>query len=112
MCLECAFSFLPILWLLLLSLLSSSTKTENEVESGLLLDIVIRKSAAILELLSSKDKTLLIRGDSFLVLDLGLYIVDGVRRLNIECNGLACHCTEHLHDASQTFDNMASIGKS
>ena len=75
---------------LLLSLLSSSTKTENKVKGGLLLDVVVGKSTAILELLSSEDETLLIRGDSLLILDLGLYVVDGVGRLNIECNGLSC----------------------
>ena len=80
---------------LLFSLLSSSTKTENKVKSGLLLDVVVRKSAAILELLSSENKTLLIRRDSFLILDLSLYVVDGVGRLNIECNGLTCRRQEH-----------------
>jgi hypothetical protein len=32
------------------------------MEGRLLLDIVVRKGAAILELLSSKDQTLLVRG--------------------------------------------------
>ena len=79
---------------LLLSLLSSSTKSQDKVKSGLLLDVVVGKSAAILELLSGKDKTLLIRGDSFLILDLGLDIVNGVRRLNIKRDGLACTLQE------------------
>ena len=90
----------------------STSEAENQMQSGFFLDIVVGEGTAIFQLFSSKDEPLLVWGDSFLVLDLGLYIVDGVRRLNIECNGLACHCTEHLHDASQTFDNMASIGKS
>ena len=84
---------LNLLWLgvyLLLSLLSTSTKTENKMKSRFLLDVVIRKSTAILKLLSSKDKTLLIRWNSLLVLDLGLHVVDGVRRLNIERNSLSC----------------------
>jgi len=75
---------------LLLALLSSSTETEDKVKGGLLLDVVIRKGAAILELLSGEDETLLIRGDSFLVLDLRLDVVDRVRRLNIERDGLTC----------------------
>ena len=75
---------------LLLSLLSSSAKTEYEVEGRLLLDIVIGKSTAILELLSSENETLLVRRDSFLVLDLGLDVVNGVTWLDIERNGLAC----------------------
>jgi len=35
--------------------LHSSRKTEDEVESRLLLDVIIRKSATIFELLSSED---------------------------------------------------------
>ena len=35
------------------------------------MNIVIRKSAAVLKLLSGKDETLLIGWDTFLVLDLG-----------------------------------------
>ena len=73
---------------LLLSLSSSSAETKYKVKSGLLLDVVIRKSTSILELLSSEDETLLIRGDSFLVLDLSLYVVDGVGRLHIERDSL------------------------
>ena len=75
---------------LLLALLSATAKTEDKVEGGLLLDVVVRKSTAILELLAREDETLLIRGDTLLILNLGLYVVDGVRRLNIERNGLAC----------------------
>jgi len=35
--------------------LHPTTKTQNEVEGGLLLNIIIRKSAAILELLASEN---------------------------------------------------------
>jgi hypothetical protein len=53
-----------------------------------LLDVVVAQSAAILELLASEDQTLLVRGDALLVLDLGLDVVDGVARLDVEGNGL------------------------
>jgi len=46
--------------------LVSSTEAENQVKGRLLLDVVIRQGTAVLELLSSKDETLLIRGDAFL----------------------------------------------
>ena len=69
--------------------LVSTTKTENQVKGRLLLDVVVREGTAILKLLTSKDQTLLIRGDSLLVLDLRLNIVNGVRRLNIQGDGLA-----------------------
>jgi hypothetical protein len=39
------------------------------VESRLLLDVVVRKGAAVLELLAGEDEALLIRGDALLVLD-------------------------------------------
>ena len=42
----------------------TTTKTEDQVQGGLLLDVVVGQGAAILKLLTSKDKTLLIRGDS------------------------------------------------
>ena len=53
-----------------------------------LLDVVVAQGAAILKLLTSEDQTLLVRGDTLLVLDLRLDVVDGVARLNVEGNGL------------------------
>jgi len=63
---------------LLLPLLGTTTETQNQVERGLLLDVIIRESAAVLQLLSGEDQTLLVGRNSFLVLDFGLDIVDGV----------------------------------
>ena len=54
-----------------------------------LLDVVVGEGAAILELLASKDQALLVGGDALLVLDLGLDIVDRVRGLDLEGDGLA-----------------------
>ena len=67
----------------------TSTKTKDQVEGGLLLDVVVAEGTAIFQLLSSKDETLLIRGDSLLVLDLGLHIVDGIARLDIQGDSLS-----------------------
>ena len=69
--------------------LATTTQTEHEVERGLLLNVVIRKSAAVLELLSSENQTLLIWGDSLLVLNLSLHVLDGVRRLDVESDRLS-----------------------
>merc|ERR1712037_480806 len=80
---------------LLLPLLSTSPQPEDEVEGGPLLDVVVGQSPAILQLLASKDQPLLVRGDSLLVLDLRLHILDGVRRLPLEGDGLA---REGLHE--------------
>lgn len=78
------------------------------MKGRLLLDVVVRKGASIFKLLSSEDQTLLVWGDTFFVLDLGLdlygerkgevsgrvwgwkrrgertNIVDGVRGLDLE----------------------------
>ena len=67
----------------------SSTKTKHQMESGLLLDVVVREGTAVLELLSSENQTLLIRWNSFLVLDLGLDVLDRVGSLNIKGDGLS-----------------------
>ncbi len=58
------------------------------MESGLLLDVVIRESAPVLELLAREDQALLIGGNALLVLNLLLDVVDGVRRLDLESDGL------------------------
>ena len=73
---------------LLLSLLSTTTQTEDQVQCGLLLNVIITKGAAILQLLTGENQTLLIRGDSLLVLDLGLDIIDAIGRLHLEGDGL------------------------
>lgn len=74
---------------LLFALLATTAKTEDKVEGRLLLDVVVRKGAAVLELLASEDETLLVRGDTLLVLDLGLDVVDGVGGLDLKSDGLA-----------------------
>jgi hypothetical protein len=43
----------------------TTTKPEHEVEGGLLLDVVVCKGAAILQLLPGEDQTLLVRRDSY-----------------------------------------------
>jgi len=67
----------------------TTTETENQVEGGLLLDVVVGESAAILELLSCEDQTLLIRGNALLVLNLALDIVNGIRRLDLKGDGFS-----------------------
>merc|ERR1712112_171169 len=69
--------------------LHTSSQSQNKMESAFLLDVVIRKSSSVLELLSSEDQPLLIWRNSFLVLDLGLDILDGVRWFNLQGDGLA-----------------------
>ena len=72
--------------------LHTTTEAEDKVKGALLLNVVVAQSATILELLACKDKALLVRRDALLVLNLALHIVDGIRGLNLEGDGLARHC--------------------
>ncbi len=81
------------------------------MESGLLLDVVVSQGAVVLELLASKDEALLIRGNALLVLDLLLDVSNGVRRLDIEGDGLAREgLDEDLHagTTAEAQDEMQS----
>ena len=79
--------------------LHTTTESEDQVEGGLLLDVVVRQGASVFELLASEDKALLIGRDAFLVLDLGLHVLDGVGLLDVEGDGLAGEgFDEDLHD--------------
>merc|ERR1712227_457423 len=87
--------------------LHSSPKPQDEVESRLLLDVVVREGPAILELLPSEDQPLLVWGDALLVLDLGLNILDRVGRLHLQGDGLAGQCLdEDLHSSSEAENKV------
>jgi len=79
---------------LLLALLAATAQPQHEVQRRLLLDVVVGEGAAILELLAGEDEALLVGRDALLVLDLGLDVVDRVRRLNLEGDRLT---RESLH---------------
>jgi hypothetical protein len=49
---------------LFLSLLGTTTKTEDQVKCGFLLDVVVAEGTTILELLASEDQALLVGGDT------------------------------------------------
>ena len=53
------------------------------------MDIVVGEGAAVFELLACEDEALLVRWYAFLVLDLGLHIVDRVAGLHLEGDSLA-----------------------
>merc|ERR1711998_261759 len=80
----------------------AAAQAEHEVQRRLLLDVVVRKRAAVLELLAREDEALLIRRDALLVPDLLLHVVDRVRRLDVERDGLAREgLDEDLHAAAE-----------
>ena len=75
------------------------------MEGRLLLDVVIRERVAIFELLSGEDEALLVGGDSLLVLDPRLDVVDGIRGPDLKGDGLAGQSLdENLHITTQRED--------
>ena len=85
--------------------LHTTSESEDEMESGLLLDVVVRESSSILELLSGEDESLLIWWDTFLVLDLGLDVLDSICWLDVEGDGLTSKgLNEDLH-----FESLVRI---
>ena len=81
----------------------TTPQSEHQVQGRLLLDVVVSQGSAVLQLLASKDQSLLIRGDSLLVLDLCLYVVNGVCWLHIEGDCLASEgFDEDLHSSSES----------
>ncbi|KGL78052.1 hypothetical protein N309_05666, partial [Tinamus guttatus] len=78
--------------------LHATPQAQHQVQGGLLLDVVVGQGASIFQLLASKDQPLLIWGDTFLILDLGLDILNGVTRLNLQGDGLPCQSLhKNLH---------------
>jgi len=89
--------------------LHTSSKSEDQVESGLFLDVVVREGSSILELLSSEDESLLVWRDTFLILDLGLDVLNGVSWLDIKGDCLTSEgLDEDLHSTSKSKDEMES----
>merc|ERR1712138_394148 len=79
-----------------------AAQAEHQVQRRLLLDVVVRERAAVLELLAGEDEPLLVGRDALLVLDLALDVVDGVAALHLERDGLAGErLDENLHAAAQ-----------
>lgn len=64
------------------------------MQCGFLLDVVVGEGTSVLQLLSSKDKTLLVWRNAFLVLDLRLDVVNGIGGFDFEGDGLASQCLD------------------
>jgi len=93
---------------------TTTNKTKNKVEGRLLLDVVISKSVTVLKLLTGEDKTLLIRRDTFLVLNLGLHVIDGISRLDLKSDSLASKSLDenlHGYKSSVSFTRGVTIHK-
>ena len=79
------------------------------MKGRLFLDVIIREHPTVLKLLSSENEALLVRGNSLLVLNLRLDVIDGVGRLHLEGDGLA---GESLHEDLHSYSIGLSDTKS
>ena len=80
---------LDLLWSgvnLLLSLLTTTSQSQDQVQRRFLLDVVVRQSSTIFQLFTSKDQSLLIWWNTFFVLDFRFDIVNGVGGLDFQGN--------------------------
>merc|ERR1719247_3022181 len=78
--------------------LHTATQAQNQVQRRFFLDIVIRQSATVLQLLAGENQTLPIGGNAFFILNFGFHIFDGVGGLHVEGNGFSGQgLDENLH---------------
>jgi len=78
--------------------LHASTKTENQMKCGFFLNVVVGQGPSIFQLLSSKNKTLLVWRNSFFVLDLSFDILNGVTGFNFKSDSFSCEgLDKNLH---------------
>ena len=79
----------------------ASAQAQHQMQSALLLDVVIAQGAAVLELLAGEDKSLLLGRDALLVLNLRLYVLDRVVGLHVQSDRLAGQSLdEDLHSSA------------
>ena len=92
--------------------LHSTTQAEHKVKGGLLLDVVVTQSAAILELFPGENETLLVWWDAFLVLDLGLHVFDSIAGLDFEGDSLSGKCLhKDLHFRASLVEKWRKKGR-
>ena len=92
-----------------LTTLAATSQAQHQVQSALLLNVVVGEGSSVLKLLSGKDKTLLVRWDTLLVLDLRLDVLNCVRALDLEGDSLTRQSLhEDLHTSSQAQHQVQS----
>merc|ERR1719317_89563 len=88
--------------------LHASPESENKMECALFLDIIVRQSATIFQLFTGEDQPLLIWGNSLLVLDLGLDVLNGVCSLSGYYSQTEC---DHLPAVYRRRSTSADLGE-
>mmetsp|Transcript_22294 Transcript_22294/g.54011 ORF Transcript_22294/g.54011 Transcript_22294/m.54011 type:complete len:289 (+) Transcript_22294:270-1136(+) len=81
---------------------SAAAQPQHQVQRGIVPDVVIVDRLPVLELLPAEDNTLLLGGDSLLLGDLRLDVLDGLALLDFDGDRLAGEgFDEELHAAAQ-----------
>merc|ERR1711953_780612 len=89
--------------------LHSSSQPQDQMQSRFFLNIVVAQGSAIFQLFSGEDQTLLIRRNSFLILDFGFDVFDGIGGFDLQSNGFSGQgLDKDLHTAPQPQDQMQS----
>merc|ERR1719336_1454646 len=89
----------------------TTTKAEDKVEGGFLLDVVIREGPAIFQLLSSENEALLLRWNALFVLDLCLHVGDRVVGLDVKSDRLSREgLDEDLHRTTTKAEDKVEGG--
>ena len=87
--------------------LHTTTQSQDQVQRGFLLDVVVGQGTAVFQLFAGKDQTLLVRRNAFFVLDLGFDVFNGVTGFNVQSDGFTGQCfDEDLHTTTQAQDQM------
>jgi len=73
----------------------TTTQAKYQVQCRFFLNVVVRKSTAILKLLASEDQSLLVWRDSLLILNFSFNILDSVTGLDLKGDGLT---SKGLHE--------------
>jgi len=87
----------------------TTSQTKDKMKGRLLLDVVIGKSTAIFQLLTSKDQSLLVRRNTFFILNLLLYVLNGITGFDVKGDSLTSQgFNENLHSrtTSKTKNKM------
>ena len=85
-------------------------QSQHQVESGLLLNVVVREGASLLQLLPGENQALLVGRNTLLLLDLGLEVFDGIGGFRVQGDGLTSegldkqlHLYENIHYPADSF---------
>jgi len=89
--------------------LHTSSETKDKMKCTFLLDVVVRKGATIFKLFSREDQSLLVRRNSFLILNFGFNVFNWIRWFNFQSNGLASEgLDKNLHTTPETENEVKS----